>query len=114
MKKGLLLFLLCAFVLPAAAQFTVKNCEFPTKPGMKLSGRIKVITEGAATFRVRVIPPQSGEIASVRVKVVDRVGFGDACGRWHFVDDMEQFTVKFVTELEDFTIRFVDNMEGSR
>jgi hypothetical protein len=106
--------LLLASLAPASAQLRVKNCELITKPGIKLGGRVKVITKGVPTFHVRIIP-SNGRGGDVQVKVVKHT-YGRECGVWQFVDDDREadFTVKFVDdEMVHFTIRFVESMEGS-
>lgn len=61
-------------------------------------GRVKIV-ESFEDVRVRVV---TSDIEDLRVRIVDSA-YG--CGEWHFVEQGEDFTVRFVDHDEDFTIR---------
>jgi hypothetical protein len=120
MKRFYILFLLVAFSFAAFAQlhYRIKDCAYVHRPEIKLSGNVKVVKKGPATFRVRVIPEDSKEPANVYVKIVSRSYHNNECGSWCFMkadEKYEDFTVKWVGQDEDFTIRFVKDgeMQGS-
>ncbi|MDR1975174.1 MAG: hypothetical protein LBQ31_10985 [Bacteroidales bacterium] len=118
MKRFYILFLLVAFSFAASAQQRIKDCASIYRPDIILAGTVKVITKGTPTFRVRVIPENSKDFASMDVKLVKKASNQlSSCGRWHLIkeDSKEQysFTVRWVDKEEDFTIRFVKEWPGS-
>ncbi len=118
MKKVVaFLFLLFSFVMIYAAEpdSTVwasetdnpidrETCTFK---GIPLYGRVKIVTD-LADFDVKI----EKDLPDLDVEVVDALP--NSCGRWEFVDDLPDFTIRFVDDLPDFTIRFVDALPGVR
>ena len=80
----------------------IKDCKLR---GKKLYGRVRVV-ETHEDFKVRVVETHE----DLDVMKVDH--FPDNCGKWHFVDSFEDFTVRFVDSFEDFTVRFVTSFPG--
>ena len=68
-------------------------------------GRIKIVNN-FEDFRVKVVTGG----ADLRVRVVDK--FPNSVGRWQYVDNFENFRVRFVENFEDFRVVFVENLEG--
>lgn len=105
--KGLVLFaILFSFLFPPVA-VGGKIDEDCTYNGVKLNGRVKVVTS-FETFRVKVVDA----FCDIRVREVS--AFPNQCGEWQPVDAFEDFSVRFVDSFEDFRICQVAAFPGVR
>ena len=78
-----------------------------TCKGIKLYGKVKIVSHGA-DLKVKVVDNWQ----DINVKVVDH--WADKCGKWKFVDSWPDFTIQIVDHWEDLKVRFVDNWPGMR
>ena len=83
------------------------NKDSCTCKGIKLYGKVKIVSSGA-DLKVKVVDNWQ----DISVKVVDN--WADECGEWKFVDNWPDFTIQFVDNWEDLKVRFVDNWPGMR
>ena len=83
------------------------NKDSCTCKGIKLYGKVKIVSSGA-DLKVKVVDNWQ----DISVKVVDN--WADECGEWKFVDNWPDFTIQFVDNWEDLMVRFVDNWPGMR
>lgn len=78
-----------------------------TCKGIKLYGRVKIVSSGA-DLKVKVVDSWQ----DISVKVVDN--WADECGKWKFVDSWPDFTIQIVDSWEDLRVRFVDSWPGMK
>ena len=116
-RKILLSFLSLALCVPAAVLFSgaapvfhegpaAKYGETRREIALKLFGKIRIVEDGYADYRVRIVDAAE----DLRVCIVPGVGLQP--GQWAIVDAAEDYAVTFVDVDEDITIRFVDGAEG--
>ena len=80
----------------------LSGCTFN---GKNLYGRVKIVS-----YFPDVTVKMASYFADLRVQKVDM--FASSCGRWQFVDNFPDFTIKFVDYFPDITIKFVDMFPG--
>ena len=112
MKKALLVLLVpCAFLFSGAAPVfhgepAAKYGETRREIALKLFGKIRIVEDGYADYRVRIVDAAE----DLRVCIVPGVGLRP--GQWSIVESGEDYSVAFVDVDEDITICFVDGAEG--
>jgi hypothetical protein len=102
MKFLLLLAALVGFSVSADAPIKSDG----TCRGVRLCGRVRVVSDGRADFRVRIV---SDGHADLRVRWMDSPR---RVGEWHRVESSPDFTVRFVEQGADFAIRVVEDHPG--
>lgn len=103
--KVIILFLWC-FLFPSFvyANPITQDCTYN---GIPLYGTVKVVKNGFADFKVKVV----NSFANLNVKKVH--SFANSCGEWKIIEqDSADFTIQFVNAFEDFSIKFVDSFAG--
>ncbi len=98
------LFLIFLISLSEAA-FAGKVAPDCTYKGIPLYGKVKIV-QNFEDFKVKRVD----NFQDIKIKRVDY--FPNSCGKWQFVDNFEDFKIKFVDNFEDFKIKFTDNFEG--
>lgn len=91
-----------AGVPPALAESVADDC---TWKGIKLQGKVKVVTS-SADVKVQLVT----SFPDLKVRSVG--SFADSCGEWLFVESFPDFTVQFVESFPDVKIQFVENFPG--
>lgn len=106
MKKFTRILLLTGLALlvavPAFAGAVSKDGYYK---GIKLCGKVKVVTYGA-DIKVKVVD----HFPDLKVKVVEH--FPDQIGKWKFVEYGEDFKVQFVEHFPDIKIKYVSSFPG--
>ena len=94
---------LAVAALPAQAASKVDGqCRYK---GIKLNGKVKVVTHGA-DLKVQV----KNSFPDLKVQQV--TSFPNKCGQWQMVTSFPDFTVQFVDSFPDITIKYVDSFPG--
>ena len=96
-----LIFFVCLVQSSFAGQVS-PDCTYK---GIPLYGKVKIV-QNFEDFKVKRVD----NFQDIKIKRVDY--FPNSCGKWQFVDNFEDFKIKFVDNFEDFKIKFVDNFEG--
>jgi hypothetical protein len=79
--------------------YITKDCRCN---GTRLYGDVQILEAGSgAMFKVRIANPAALDVRRINGKPKN-------CGDWQFVYNWPDFTIEFVDDNEDFTIRFVN------